>query len=170
MAASMGMQEMDLVDIGGGFTLICPDSGTNFEEIAPKIGQLLEEYFPSPHVRVIAEPGRFISEGCLHLVCRVIGKKTTSTGHIHYYINNGVYQGFFQLKTGEEFVFQPLDDSKVRESKQSTFWGQTCDSVDWVLKDQSYPEMEVGEWIYLRDHGAYNKEIVSHFNGFDFPK
>lgn len=35
IAQGLGMPEMDLLDIGGGFTLILPNSAKNFEEVAP---------------------------------------------------------------------------------------------------------------------------------------
>lgn len=73
MALGLGMKEMDFLDIGGGFTLITPDTGKNFEEVAPAIGAILNEHFPEPHVKIIAEPGRYISEDICHLVCRIIG-------------------------------------------------------------------------------------------------
>ena len=53
---------MDLVDIGGGFSYVVPDSGGNFNEVAYKISSLVNELFPDKNIRIIAEPGRYISE------------------------------------------------------------------------------------------------------------
>ena len=35
MAEKMGMKKMDFLDIGGGFTLIVPGEGKNFDDVAP---------------------------------------------------------------------------------------------------------------------------------------
>lgn len=91
MAAGLGLEEMDFLDIGGGFTLILPNSDKNFEDVAPVIGGLIDELFPEPSVRVIAEPGRYICESVTYLASSIIGQKTLKSGARHYYINNGIY-------------------------------------------------------------------------------
>ena len=58
---------MDFVDIGGGFTYIFPGTGKNFDEVGPKIGKLLDKVFPDPSIRIIAEPGRLISESSVYV-------------------------------------------------------------------------------------------------------
>jgi len=73
MASGMGLEEMDLLDIGGGFTLILPNSTKNFEEVAPIIGELLDELFPEDYIRVIAEPGRYVVESVVYLASMIIG-------------------------------------------------------------------------------------------------
>jgi len=74
LAESFGLKPMDFLDIGGGFTLILPGSGKNFEEVAPLIQQLLDELFPEEEgVRIIAEPGRYICESVCYLASRIIG-------------------------------------------------------------------------------------------------
>lgn len=46
MVKQMGMEQMDLIDIGGGFTLVNKIPERNFDFVAPKIGELLDELFP----------------------------------------------------------------------------------------------------------------------------
>ena len=50
MAQGLGLQEMDFLDIGGGFSLICPNTGKNFDEVAPMIGKLLDDVFPEEDI------------------------------------------------------------------------------------------------------------------------
>jgi len=94
----------------------------------------------------------------------------------HYYINNGVYQGFgCQVFDGERFKGQPLLSSKVLKTRidneQTSFiWGQTCDGVDYLTKESKFPYMERGEWIIYRNMGAYNESTECKFNGFELPK
>lgn len=170
LAASLGMPEMDLIDIGGGFTLTLPDSGKNFDEVAEHIGKTIDELFPDPKVRVIAEPGRYISEDVNHLVCQFIGKKITSNGNKHLYINNGTYQGYQIKNYGEECPIEPLDDKLLKRAKANTFvWGQTCDCTDWIIKNKQLPDYEIGDWVISRAWGAYNKDLSCTFNGFELP-
>ena len=61
------MEEMDFVDIGGGYSYIIPGTGRNFDEVAPLIGRTIDELFPDPRIRVIAEPGRYISESVTYV-------------------------------------------------------------------------------------------------------
>ena len=56
VAEELGLEKMDLLDIGGGFTCIHgyhnpsikPDSSKNFEFLAPKISALVDKVFPDP--------------------------------------------------------------------------------------------------------------------------
>ena len=73
MAPDFGLEAMDLLDIGGGFTMIHPGTGKNFDEVAPMISDMIDEVFPDRNIRVIAEPGRYIIESVAYLASRIIG-------------------------------------------------------------------------------------------------
>lgn len=162
---------MDFLDIGGGFTLIFPDTGKNFDEVAPMIGNLLDEIFPEPNIRIIAEPGRYVVESVVYMASKIIGSKIMKSGDRHYYVNNGIYQGYTVRIFGEEQYLGPLDRAiESRPSHNTTWWGQTCDSSDWIIKNKKHPEYKNGEWIITRDFGAYNVDLVCQFNGFIIPE
>lgn len=164
------MEPMDFLDIGGGFTLLTPNTGKNFEEVAPEICKALDEYFPESGVQIIGEPGRYVCENVSTLVCKVIGKKLAPNGVTNYFLNNGLYQGFMILKFDEGIVLEPIDKKvESRPKKLSNFWGQTCDSCDWVMKQVEYPELNIGDWLITTKHGAYHGELSNTFNGFPLP-
>lgn len=73
MARDMGLQEMDFLDLGGGFTIIHDDNTKNFPFVAPQIGEVLDKVFPEPNVQIIAEPGRYVAESVCYCLCRIIG-------------------------------------------------------------------------------------------------
>jgi ornithine decarboxylase len=51
---------LTLLDIGGGFPgFNQPDQEVSFKEIAAALAPVIDELFP-PHIRVIAEPGRYL--------------------------------------------------------------------------------------------------------------
>jgi diaminopimelate decarboxylase len=111
--------------------------GKNFDEVAPKIGALVEKLFPDRSIRVIAEPGRYICESVCFLASRIIGKKVLGSGKHHYYVNNGIYTGYTVRVFGEEQYVCAVDKSiEKRKKHTTTFWGQTCDSCDFILKDK----------------------------------
>ena len=117
---------------------------------------------------MIAEPGRLLSESYSHLVSNIIGTKVSSNGHRNYYVNTGLYQAYFYPRLfGEPGEFIPVcKDIESREKHQTTFWGQTCDSVDYIYKNIQHPMQHTGEWVITRDFGAYHCGVSSNFNGF----
>ena len=49
--------------------------------------------------------------------------------------------------------------------------GPTCDSVDVILRDEPLPsDLQEGDFIYLRNAGAYTTAYASEFNGFPLPE
>eukprot|EP01094_Clydonella_sp_ATCC50884_P004482 TRINITY_DN1350_c0_g1_i1.p1 TRINITY_DN1350_c0_g1~~TRINITY_DN1350_c0_g1_i1.p1 ORF type:complete len:328 (+),score=118.80 TRINITY_DN1350_c0_g1_i1:670-1653(+) len=54
-------------------------------------------------------------------------------------------------------------------SSRSTLFGPTCDSMDIVCTCVELPELDVGDWLYFYNMGAYTKAAASAFNGFPLP-
>nr|CAD7587401.1 unnamed protein product [Timema genevievae] len=89
----------DLLDLGGGYP---GNTGTSIDKIADVINLALEEFFPDPSVKVIAEPGRFFVASAFALATNIHSKrevrnndeKDGSITHVMYYINDGVYGAF----------------------------------------------------------------------------
>ncbi|EME39310.1 hypothetical protein DOTSEDRAFT_75136 [Dothistroma septosporum NZE10] len=53
--------------------------------------------------------------------------------------------------------------------KQITYsiWGPTCDGIDVIAERwQSSETLDVGDWLYFEDMGAYTKCSATRFNGF----
>ena len=162
---------MDLIDIGGDFSNISDESSQNIEAVAPHIIRLLEKHFPNPQVRIIMDGGRYVCESSVLLASQIIGQKVMKTGDHHYYMNGGLYQGYFhRLLSDTIFPVDPVDKSiEDREYHKTTWWGQTCDSTDFITKDVKAPTYNTGEWVVTKDHGAFNSAITCAFNGFDLP-
>ena len=102
----LGMPAFTLLDIGGGFPGN-PDVGQDtgavpaFEKFAAVIRASLQQHFPQPHVRVIAEPGRYMATAFSTLFTHVQGKREEpadpslpGTRKFLYYMNDGVYGSF----------------------------------------------------------------------------
>jgi ornithine decarboxylase len=170
-AAKIGYY-MTILDLGGGWPGTDDEGHITFPEIANHIRPLLDELFP-PEVEIIAEPGRYFVAESHTLVVNVFAKRTVQSKvnpeekEFLYYVNDGVYQSFncifFDHCEPKPLVLNPRDRATLHKC---TIFGPTCDSMDCIGKDLLLPELEVGEWLYFKNMGAYTVAAASSFNGF----
>lgn len=147
--------------------------------MAKIINSALDDFFPDPTVRVIAEPGRFYVCSAYTLACSIHSIRTVPatsatgqpTSHHMYYINDGIYGSFnIILYDHQHVVAQPLKQYPGSKLYSSSIWGPTCDGLDNVIDDIPLPRMELGDWIIFEDMGAYTVPAACMFNGFPIPK
>jgi ornithine decarboxylase len=177
-AEEMG-HTMRLLDIGGGFTGHFDEHGhVMFGDIARTINKAISVHFPAEsNVRVIAEPGRYFAETSASLVVPVYGKRDRigSSGGTHkdYWLTDGLYGSFNCIiydgqKPQPQVLRSPLlpalEGKEVQEF-QSTLWGPTCDSADYIYKDIPLPELRNGDWLLFGNSGAYTVAGACDFNG-----
>lgn len=189
VAGEMGFK-FSMLDIGGGFPG-APDATITFEEICSILNPLLEEHFPvSSGVRIIAEPGRFYSASAFTLVLNVVACRSVKASQFRgndltigsaeykdsdelgfmYYVNDGVYGSFNCLVFDHATVHPEVYGADQTAPKfPSSIWGPTCDSLDCITKSALLPKIEVGQWLYFRNMGAYTCSAASTFNGFNKP-
>ncbi len=160
--------ELSTLDIGGGFPVRYgnkkTDMGEGFDskQIISEVNAAIEEHVPE-HVKIIAEPGRFIVGDAAVLIMRVIGISKRK-GVIWYYVDDGYYHTFSDMHaSGWKFDFIP--QSKGRKLR-SVLAGPTCDSFDVIAKSIWLPELEMGELIMSPNMGAYTSGLSTWFNGF----
>jgi ornithine decarboxylase len=53
-----------------------------------------------------------------------------------------------------------------RTTRKSTIWGPTCDGLDAVCENIQLPELDIGDWIFWENMGAYSLTIACNFNNF----
>jgi len=177
MAESIGIK-MSILDIGGGFPGDDDDEiMINFELVAQSISKKLDEVFPS-QIRVIAEPGRYFAAACSSLVTKVTSVRDQtesdyeSSADYLYYINDGVYGSFNNILFDHATCIPKFFDSNNRNREalyRSTIFGPSCDGLDCILKSYPLPKMNIGEWVYWRNMGAYTMCAAASFNGFPLP-
>ncbi len=165
---------LQILDIGGGFI----QKLDLLNQVANTISTQLQTWQLSNNgnypQQIIAEPGRFLVENVFDLYTTVIGKKQDKDG-MRYYINDGTYGSFNCIFFDHVSVFdyeiyrnQELYQSHTDTQKSSVF-GQTCDSIDLILKDQQLPILEIGDVIKFKNMGAYTNASATTFNGFPKP-
>jgi ornithine decarboxylase len=157
-----------ILDLGGGWPG-SDDDGIRFIDIADAIRPVLDSGFACD-VEIIAEPGRYFVSQSHTLVVNVFAKRLMEEANekkFLYYVNDGVYQSFNCIFF-DHYLPKPLVlDLKGRtEEYKCTIFGPTCDSMDCIAKDISMPELEIGEWLYFKNMGAYTIAAASPFNGF----
>ena len=59
---------------------------------------------------------------------------------------------------------------ETEEQHESVIWGFTCTGKDCLNSSLLMPELEVGDWLYFEDMGAYTRSFSSNFNGFETPQ
>lgn len=177
-----------LLDVGGGFPGADVQNGITFEKVAAVLGPAVDKMFPR-NIRVIAEPGRYYVSSAFTICTHVIARRTISrdangvhgeSGDHHpeymYYVNDGMYGSFncilfdHQNPTPKvlqkDGVFMAKANWNAEQEYNCSIWGPTCDSIDCLSKQCSLPEMDVGDWMYWENMGAYTVCAASQFNGF----
>ncbi|HTQ76716.1 MAG TPA: type III PLP-dependent enzyme [Burkholderiales bacterium] len=154
-----------LLDIGGGFPVRHVKPIPSIEVIGEVVNAALEA-FPA-EVRVIAEPGRYMASDAGYFVCRVLGT-TTRGGKRWMHWDAGLFGGVIETTEGLKYKI------RTERSGPDIPWhvaGPTCDSVDVILRDEPLPsDLQEGDFIYIRNAGAYTTAYASEFNGFPLPE
>lgn len=153
-----------IVDIGGGFPVPYDSHVPRFEQLAKIINSECKRLFP-PDIEIIAEPGRFMVATAAMLVSEIIGKARRD-GKIFYHINDGVYQTF----SGIVFDHWIPNFQAFKRGKQEvcTVVGPTCDSFDKISLSEHLPaNLQIGDYLYTENIGAYSIASSTRFNGFD---
>jgi ornithine decarboxylase len=154
-----------MLDIGGGFPVRHVKPIPSIEVIGGIVNEALEAF--APGVRVIAEPGRYLVSDAGYFVCRVMG--TASRGGKRWmHWDAGLFGGVIETTEGLKYKI------RTDRSGPDTPWhvaGPTCDSVDVILRDEPLPsDLQEGDFIYIRNAGAYTTAYASEFNGFPLPE
>lgn len=191
--------KMRILDIGGGFPGFDSIEVTFdkiVDVIRPAID---EHFGDDNDVQIIAEPGRFFAAAPMSLVANVIAAvkvdsermndvidgNNVNTGNVQtleppggfmYYVNDGVY-GSFNCILFDHYqphsrpLFDALDDDDETSTTlhSTTIWGPTCDALDQIERLTQMRRLNVGDFIYWPQMGAYTTVAASNFNGFEKP-
>jgi ornithine decarboxylase len=154
-----------LLNIGGGYPVRHVKPIPSIEVIGEVVNESLKA-FPED-VQVIAEPGRYLVSDAGYFVCRVLGTASRA-GKRWMHWDAGLFGGVIESSEGLKY--------RIRTDRSGpdipwTVAGPTCDSVDVVMRDEPLPsDLQEGDFVYLRNAGAYTTAYASQFNGFPLPE
>ena len=148
-----------------------------------------EEFVNS--VLTIAAAGEAAVSG---VVIQAVADSAPYQDDFAYYVNDGVYGAFNNLmfdhasvrprllrnapgkshrivpaQGTDEFGLESDDDDAEATRNDlfsSTIFGPTCDSIDVISRSVLLPKLEIGDWLYFQNMGAYTCAAASDFNGF----
>ncbi len=158
-----GYDQMNLLDIGGGFPAPYDESVKPFSELAKRINTELDRLI-SPDIKIIAEPGRFMVATAGTAVSKIIGKAVRH-GKLCYYINDGVYHTFSGVIF--DHCQYHFDAFKTGPTQICTVFGPTCDGLDVISMTEELPsDLQRGDLLSSKNIGAYSGATSTYFNGF----
>ena len=93
-----------------------------------------------------------------HPIPRVLSTRRKPDGY-NYSTELLTDSGYTSAEEGEHGVYRKLIDYSI--------WGPTCDGIDCIAeKWASMETVDIGDWLYFEDMGAYTKCSATRFNGF----
>ncbi|RKX27395.1 MAG: type III PLP-dependent enzyme [Candidatus Zixiibacteriota bacterium] len=162
--AGEGLQTR-MLDIGGGFPVQYVQPVPSIDDLCAPINRALDEKI-DPNIKVICEPGRFISATPVTLVCSVVGKALRD-GKIWYYLDDGLYSTFSGMLYDQ--CQYPIVTDQPGDGQLSVIAGPTCDSFDVMYDGLMIPDHAVGDTMVFPLTGAYCAVSASDFNSLKRP-
>ena len=154
--------EIKILDIGGGFPVAYDSHVKPLGALAKKINAEIDRLFPKD-VEILAEPGRFLVATAATAIARIIGKAFRD-GKTCYYIDDSVYHTFSGIVFDHcQYRVQAF---KKGASEICMVFGQTCDGMDTITHSEELPQLEIEDFVYSENIGAYSNASSTWFNGF----
>ncbi len=156
------------LNVGGGFPSH-RDSGVNpdYDAIFRVIGDTARAAFGGDLPALVCEPGRALCGDAFALVARV--KSVRDDAHV--FLNDGLYGSMFEFGQigviDRIMVLAPDLTARTGENVPRITFGPTCDSVDRLPGEVSYPaDMAEGDYVLFQGMGSYSTVTNTRFNGF----
>ena len=152
---------MDVLDIGGGFPVDYARQGFDPEAYFRPIREALQQSVPE-HIRIIAEPGRFLVAPAVTGLSTVTGKARRGD-YDWYYLDDGIYGSYSgQLFDHTEYPLEIFRE--LRDETPAILAGPTCDSIDIIAEDIMLPPLQEGDMVVGHMMGAYTNATATRFN------
>ncbi|MDD5504684.1 MAG: diaminopimelate decarboxylase [Candidatus Omnitrophica bacterium] len=153
--------KVDYLNIGGGLGIVYgnekPQTARDFaNSIVPMVSKL--------NVKLILEPGRFISGNSGVLVSKVLYVKK-SFGKNFIIVDAGMNDLVRPSLYGAFHDILPLRKATAgARYEKSDVVGPVCESGDFIAKDRNLPSLKQGDFIAVMGAGAYGFSMSSNYN------
>jgi diaminopimelate decarboxylase len=157
-----GKIDVEYFNIGGGLGIIYSvENPQTAKSFAGKVMPMLKR----SGLRIILEPGRFISGNSGILVTRVIYSKRTPRkkflivdSGMSDLIRPSLYEAYHKI------VPVTLDQNTSETAERTDVVGPICETGDFLGKDRLLPGMGSGELLAVMGAGAYGFTMSSNYN------
>lgn len=154
--------ELDYFNIGGGLGIMYSvENPQTAKDFANKVLPLLKR----SKLKIVLEPGRFISGNSGVLISKVIYTKRTPRkkfliidGGMSDLIRPSLYEAYHKI------VPVVLKDNASMTSEKVDVVGPICESGDFLGKDRFLPQLDSGELLAVMGAGAYGFTMSSNYN------
>jgi len=151
---------IEYLNIGGGLGIVYsfekPQTAASF---AMRILPLIKK----TGLKLIVEPGRFISGNSGIMVTKVLYRKKTSgknfaivDGGMNDLIRPSLYEAYHTIV--------PVRKSKKSAKIKYDIVGPICETGDFLAKGRSLPSLRQGELLAIMGAGAYGYTMASNYN------
>ncbi len=157
---------VDSLDIGGGFPVPYADEDVPSIHTCLDVVRTALQCARLDHMELLAEPGRALVAQGGSLVVRVEARRGN-----RLYINDGTYGGLFDAGKwlNTRFPVQAIRGHGAFDDALEAYSlaGPTCDSLDMMEGPFMLPaDIREGDWIEVKNTGAYSQSMRTNFNGF----
>lgn len=151
---------VEYINIGGGMGIIYSiEKPKTAAQFAAKIKPLLK----CSGLKLILEPGRFISGNSGIMVTKVLFRKRT--GGKNFVIVDGGMNDLIRPSLYEaHHTIVPLTKKNSSRKIKCDIVGPICESGDFLAKDRKLPILEKGDLIAAMGSGAYGFTMSSNYN------
>jgi diaminopimelate decarboxylase len=154
--------KVDYLNIGGGLGIIYSmENAQTAKSFAAKILPMIK----NSGLKIILEPGRFISGNSGILITKVIYNKRTPSkkfaiidGGMSDLIRPSLYEAYHKI------VPVKMDPGSTVTSEKMDIVGPICESSDFLGKDRVIPHLNQGDLLAVMGAGAYGFTMSSNYN------
>lgn len=169
------------MNIGGGFPINYLaqnqyDVSEYLRKISDTVQKVRGEIFrgnPGPN-RIIVEPGRSIVGPAVDLAIPVLEINMGEDGRREIHMGDGIFTCFSDAVIHKwKYIFDVFSkDGYARSATHETslLYGQSCDSGDSLGEADLPEDLQEGDWLWVKNAGAYMDSQSSNFHGFPPPK
>lgn len=160
---------VDMLDVGGGFPFPYPGQAVQTLEGFMSVIHDTVKSEGLSNMQLVCEPGRALAADAASVIVRIEGRKGDTL-----YLNDGTYGSLFDAGSvmgGWRFDVAAISAGTRKSYKGPLqpfrFAGPTCTSDDMMEGPFMLPvDIAIGDWIEVKNLGAYCQVFRSNFNGF----
>ena len=148
------------IDLGGGMGI----SYLNKKKLNLKqYSRLVGKFVKNKNIRIIFEPGRFISGSAAVLISKIIYIKKSNNKKF-VIIDAGMNDLMRPALYDAKHQIIPLKKTNKKITGNIEFVGPVCESADKFLSKKSFAQIKEGDYVGLTHVGAYGTTLSSNYN------